>query len=65
MFGGLIGSGFVPILHLLLSVGVDGLKHFPMTHLAMMILCYAFGVAVYAGHVPEKFWPEYFDVWVS
>lgn len=58
-------SGLVPIIHMLMTQGVQGVRYFPLLHTALMGLCYLAGTVVYVTRWPENCWPEKFDIWVS
>ncbi len=58
-------SGCVPILHMFIMQGYEGVGQFPLMHTALMGLCYLAGTCFYVTHWPEKRWPATFDVWVS
>ena len=58
-------SGFAPIIHMFLLEGMEGIRHFPLWHIACMELCYFVGTVFYLSHWPERRWPGTFDIWVS
>lgn len=58
-------SGCVPILHMFIMQGYEGVEQFPLKHIALMGLCYLTGTCFYVTHWPEKRWPAIFDLWVS
>ena len=58
-------SGCVPILHMFIMQGYEGVEQFPLMHIALMGLCYLAGTSFYVTHWPEKRWPATFDIWVS
>ena len=65
IFLALMLGGFAPIIHMYLLEGFEGIRHFPLLHIAYMELCYFIGTAFYLSHWPERYWPETFDIWVS
>ena len=58
-------SGFVPVIHMLLTQGAEGVRYFPLTHTALTGLCYLSGTWFYVTRWPEKRWPELFDILVG
>lgn len=58
-------SGIVPIVHMAVTQGVEGLSHFPLIHIAVVCLCYVLGTMFYVTRIPERYWPGTFDLWVS
>ena len=42
----------------------QGLEGFALTHIAVTILFYFLAVFFYLTHIPEKWWPNTFDIWV-
>ncbi|SLM38216.1 Hly-III-related [Lasallia pustulata] len=65
LFIALAGSGFTPVGHKAVTDGVDSLQGFPLFSLMLMSLSYLVGTVIYITHVPEKYWPGRFDIWVS
>lgn len=43
----------------------EGLHGFSMTYDGVMILLDLIAVFFYLTHIPEKWWPKTFDIWVS
>ena len=58
-------SGYGPIVHMAVAEGTQGLTHFPLIHIAATSLCYAMGTGFYVMRIPERYWPDTFDLWVS
>ena len=58
-------SGFMPVAHIALLAGAEGLGQFPLANIAVTCGSYLVGTAFYIYRVPEKHFPGYFDVWVS
>lgn len=54
-----------------LPIAVDIMQHgqcqkgFALTHIAVVILLYSLALFFYLTHIPEKWWPNSFDIWVS
>ena len=51
-------TGFVPPLH-------KGLQGFAVMEDAAMILLDLLALFFYLTHIPERWWPHTFDLWVS
>ena len=64
-FLALMLSGCVPIVHMYIVRGVEGVESFPLTHIALMGVCYLLGACLYVSHWPEERWPYAFDIWVG
>lgn len=58
-------SGFMPIAHIALVEGTEGLWRFPLVNIAVTCGSYLVGTGFYIYRVPEKHFPGYFDIWVS
>ena len=58
MITALAGTGLIPPLH-------KGLQGFAVTEDAAMILLYSLALFFYLTHIPERWWPNTFDLWVS
>jgi hypothetical protein len=61
----LAGSGYLPIIHTVLFVGIDGLRTFPLINTIITCTLYLLGAGVYVTRVPEKYWSGKFDIWVG
>ena len=55
-------SGVIPLVHLILDLGYI---HFIVYYLAAMGAFYVGGAVVYLFHIPERWWPGKFDLWMS
>ena len=64
MFISLGLSGFVPIFHAILSPKLALPGHSTAYFVGGAIL-YGLGAVVYVQRIPEKYWPDIFDIWVS
>ena len=57
-------TGFIPIMHKLVSDGIEGLRTFPIRHILVTTLSYMIGTLFYVSHFPESYVPETFDICV-
>ena len=55
-------SGVIPLVHLVLDLGYI---HFIVYYLLAMGAFYIGGAIVYLFHIPERWWPGKFDLWMS
>lgn len=59
-------TGVLPFLHMAFNRGIqEGLRRFAVTHSTVMVLFYLLAFSFYATHIPERWWPHKFDLWVS
>lgn len=65
MFIALASSGVLPFLHVAFTQRGQALEGFALPHIAVAILLYLLALLFYLTHVPEKWWPGSFDIWVS
>lgn len=65
MFSALGSIVLLPIAHVLIKQRGQGLEGFALTHIAVMTLSYLLALFFYLTHIPEKWWPNKFDIWVS
>ena len=64
MFAALASNGLLPIGHIAFAQGAQGLEGFALTHTAVAILLYLLAIFFYLTHIPEKWRPGTFDIWV-
>ena len=57
--------GFIPILHAHLSPNLTLPPDYPFANFAGGAALYVLGAAFYVNRVPEKYWPNVFDIWVG
>lgn len=65
VFAALMASSLLPLVHKGILSGLQSLTETPLIHQSVTILCYLTAAGVYISHMPEKKWPETFDIWVS
>lgn len=59
-------TGFVPAAHLVSTQGWnEGLQGYAVTDTAVAVLLYFLAMFFYLTHIPERWWPHTFDLWVS
>ena len=59
----LAATGLIPPLYM--ACTKQGLQGFAIKHGAIMILLYVLAACFYLSHLPERWWPHTFDIWVS
>ena len=59
-----MASGYFPMIHSYLVSGIDGLRLFPLAHVATMEAFYLIGVIFYLTRFPESMFSETFDILV-
>lgn len=57
-------SGFVPLIHSFLYSNV-AVPNYPFVQFVGGALLYGLGAAFYVARIPEKYWSNTFDIWVS
>ena len=43
----------------------EGLQGFAVTYTVVMVVLHCLALFFYATHIPERWWPHTFDIWVS
>ena len=63
----LVIIGFSPLAHITLYSQdlKENLEGFPFTDMQGMMVSYGLATFFYLSHIPERWWPHTFDVWVG
>lgn len=64
MFIALGSSGFLPIVHAYLCYELASIEY-PFANFAGGATLYVLGAVFYVRRIPERYWPEIFDIWVG
>lgn len=58
-------TGFAPAGHMMFSQGlIEGLQGFAVEYTGVKILLDLLALFFYLTHIPERWWPHTFDLWV-
>ena len=63
MIVALAAIGLVPPLYMVCKN--QGLQGFAIKHGVVTMLLYSLAAFFYLSHLPERWWPDTFDIWVS